>query len=53
MSIPPDTAAVLLADDTTSSMLEQEKCNKNETNDIGIQVFYAVLQVNEGYWLIT
>ena len=41
MSIPPDTSAILLADDATSSMLEEEKRNKNETNDIGIQAFYT------------
>ena len=52
MSIPPDTVAVLLADDATSSMLEEEKRNKKETNDIGIQAFYAVLQLGEGYRLI-
>ena len=52
MSIPPDTEAILLADDATSSMLEEEKRNKNETHDIGIQAFYAVLQLGEGYWLI-
>jgi hypothetical protein len=52
MSIPPDTVAVLLADDATSSMLEEEKRNKNVTNDIGIQAFYAVLQLGEGYQLI-
>ncbi len=39
VSIPPDTAAAMLADDATSSMLEEEKRNKNKTNDIGIQVF--------------
>ena len=41
-----------IADDAASSMLEEEKRNKNETNDIGIQAFYVVLQLGEGYWLI-
>ena len=41
-----------IADDAASSILEEEKCNKNKANDIGIQAFYAVLQLGEGYWLI-
>ena len=39
------------ADDATSSMLEEEKRNKNGTNDIGIQAFDAILQLGEGYRL--
>ena len=40
------------ADDATSSMLEKGKRNKNETKDIGIQAFDAILQVGVGYRLI-
>jgi hypothetical protein len=40
------------ADDTTSSMLEKGKRNKNGTKDIGIQAFDAILQVGVGYRLI-
>ena len=45
-------AAAMSADDAASSMLENGKRNKNETKDIGIQEFYAVLQLGEGYLLI-
>ena len=41
-----------IADDAASSMLEEENRNKNKTIDIGIQAFYAVLQLSEVYWLI-
>jgi len=39
----------MLADDAASSMLEKEKRNKNETKDIGIQAFDAILQLGVGY----
>ena len=45
-------AATMSEDDASSSMLVKEKRNKNETNGIGIQAFYVVLQLGEGYWLI-
>ena len=41
-----------IADDAASSMLDKEKGNKNETNDIGIQAFYVVSQLGVGYRLI-
>ena len=40
------------ADDAASSMLEKGKRNKNETKDIGIQAFDAVLQLSVRYQLI-
>ena len=45
---PSRHSGAMLADDATSSMLEEEKRKKNETIDIGIQAFYAVLQLGEG-----
>jgi hypothetical protein len=33
-------------------MLEKGKRNKNGTKDIGIQAFYAILQLGVGYRLI-
>ena len=50
---PAATAMSVSADDAASIMLDKGKCNKNKTKDmIGIQAFYAVLQLCEGYRLI-
>ena len=35
-----------------SSMLEKGKCNKNGTENIGIQAFDAILQLSVGYRLM-
>jgi hypothetical protein len=47
-----DPAAATRSDDAASSMLEKGKRNKNGTKDIGIQAFYAILQLGVGYRLI-
>ena len=52
LEVDDHAAATTRSDDAASSMLEKEKRNKNGTNDIGIQAFYAVLQLGEGYRLI-
>ncbi len=41
-------AATMSADDAASIMLEKGKCNKNGTEDIGIQAFDAILQLGVG-----
>ena len=41
-------AAAMSVDDAASSMLEKGKCNKNGTEDIGIQAFDAILQLGVG-----
>jgi hypothetical protein len=46
------TAAARSDEDAASSMLEKGNRNKNETKNIGIQGFDAVLQLGVGYRLI-
>ena len=41
-------AAAMSVDDAASSMLEKGKCNKNGTEDIGMQAFDAILQLGVG-----
>ena len=45
-------ATAMSADDAASSMLEKGKCNKNGTENIGIQAFDAILQLSVGYRLM-
>ena len=47
-----DPTLAAISDDAESSMVEEEKRNKNGTNDIGIQAFCAALRLGEGYRLI-
>jgi hypothetical protein len=48
IDIDNPAAAAMSADDAASSMLEKGKHNKNGTKDIGIQAFYAILQLGVG-----
>ena len=52
IDVDDPAATTMSADDSASSMLEKGKRNKKKPKDIGIQAFYAVLQLGEGYWLM-
>jgi hypothetical protein len=47
-----DPEAAAISDDAASSMLKKGNCNKNGTENIGIQAFDAILQLTVGYRLI-
>ena len=47
-----DPEAATISDDAASSMLKKGNCNKNGTENIGIQAFDAILQLTVGYRLI-
>jgi len=50
--IDDEPTAAARSDDAASSMLEKGNRNKNETKNIGIQGFDALLQLGVGYRLI-
>jgi hypothetical protein len=47
-----DPEVATRSDDAASSMQEQGNRNKNRTEDVGIQVFDAILQFGVGYRLM-
>ena len=52
IDVDDPTGAATISDDAASSMLEKGKRDKNETKDIGIQAFDAILQLGVGCQLM-